>query len=239
MAESESIGRLTRFALACLVCWVGSFLFGEELEDESILFRVLGYGPDFFDGIKFERETDEGAEIETLAFQPDRRSRVYRMPSSEASLTFFREEMSDEGDGLVRRLLGVVELEPDERELTLVFIEESESADEDSFLILPLNESEEVWGAGCFRFLNLSGAPLEMSLGELDGPLGQGISEVVRFKLSEPRELLKLRLSLQWEGRRQVIYSTRVLPDLRRGKLFVVKPPLEEGSLKIRVLPVR
>ncbi len=212
---------------------VVSLLNGQE-EVEQKRFRVLGYGDGLFQGIFFEREGfEEEVEKVELVFSPDRKSRPYQLPASQNRVVFYREvENGDKPSARVE--VGTVDWKSESTKATLVFLEPLDFVEGQEYRILFIDESPAVWGAGCFRFLNLSGAALEGRLGNRGIELGQGLSEVYSMA-GEERKPIRLSLFLDWEGERSMVYSARTIPDAKFGKLVVVKPPLELGSLRVRV----
>lgn len=231
-----------------LVCVVGlvalngsSQLGAQDVESESDLeeqltFSVLGYGNGFFDGIFFEKEGDEGMEKVELVFFPDRRSPRYTVPADLASLRFFSETTDAKGR-TVRVDRGQLRPPTGSERLLLLFREGPAFADKGVFDIQAIDESDDEWGAGCFRFLNLTGGSLQGALGEYAGEIEPGLSAIIRFPLDERRPL-RLQFSLEQGGKKRVIYATETLPDANYGKLLVIKPPLEPDSLRIRVVMI-
>ncbi|EDY81125.1 hypothetical protein VDG1235_742 [Verrucomicrobiia bacterium DG1235] len=208
-----------------------SFAYGQEAELKR--FRVLGYGDGFFEGVFFERmEADEPVAVE-LGFMPNRKSQSYDVPESEDSVSFFRLEKGPH-DSVKRVEVGRVRWPPRVERALLVFFEAEDFVETGQYEILVLDESPEVWKAGCFRFLNLSGAELNCRLGEERFVLSHDESEIYSFD-PESAGVMRLQLMVPWEGKNRLIYSTRVIPDKNYAKLLVIKPPIEEGSLQVRV----
>lgn len=204
---------------------------------ETNYFRVLGYGDGLFQGIFFEREGLEGEkEMVELAFTPDRKSRPYQIPTDSSRVVFYREE--DAGQNSKRRIeVGRVSWAASASAATLVFLEQSDFSETKEFGILFIDESPESWGAGDFRFLNLAGADMDIRLGDETFALEQGLSQIYTVS-GKTRVPFRLSLFVDWEGERRMVYSMRTIPDAKHGKMFVLKPPTELGSLRVRVIPL-
>ncbi len=214
----------------------GQELAGDSIETEYFEFSVLGYGNTFFDGIFFEVEVDGEATKVPLAFHPDRRSIVYRANNDLRELRFFSEIENERGK-IVRINRGKIRLEGASGRLLLLFREGNSDSGEGDFEIQVIDESEEEWGPGGFRFLNLTGGVLHCRLGRFSGEMQEGLSAIVQFPI-DVENLLRLEFSVDVDGARRVVYATETLPEPTGGKLMVIKPPLEMGSLRVRVITI-
>lgn len=214
--------------------WFASFVTMIWAKDEPRAeFRVLGYGDGFFEGVFFERAVEAGKEKVYLRFLPNQKSRRYLLPEGERSVSFYREIDGEEGETRKVQVADYSFPGDSERSL-LVFFETSDFERSRRYEIVSLDESPAVWHAGCVRFLNLSGAELT---GQFDGSpfeVPHDVSETLYFD-PDDRTIRNFKLSVPWAGRERVVYSSRFSPDPQHPKLLVIKRPLEEGGLKVRV----
>lgn len=206
----------------------GRLSFAEERERS---FRVLGYGDAFFEGIHFESENEDEAASRVLRFLPNQRSRRYVLPAGAAEVRFYRLERVPEG-GYKKVEVGYIRLLQGNEMTLLVFFESAEFAKTGRYAIKQLDESPDAWTAGCFRFLNLTGAELACMIGERNLRLPLDGSDILQFDPSVDRPL-RLKLSVFWQGENQTVLSTYVVADPRHPKLLVIRPPAVEGSLKV------
>lgn len=221
-----------RLYLFCCCAWA-SGVFAEE-EDAEASFRVLGYGNGDFQGILFEGEGLEGPETVNLGFVPDRKSRPVKLAEAPGRLSFFKEELDARGRRQ-RVDLGEVAWPDGAERVLLVFLERESLGDSPpAFDILALDESPEVWGPRCVRFLNLTGVPLDARMQRFAFALEEGPSDILCFE-GEYSVPMTLELSLPWRGRREIVYSARFVADQYSPKLLVVKPPRSAGSFKVEV----
>ncbi|MDQ8187562.1 hypothetical protein [Pelagicoccus sp. SDUM812002] len=220
----------------CLLALLCAPVFGQDEEEPepSRAFQVIGYGDSFFDDILFEREKEGETVRVSLVFHPDRRSAPYQIAADTSEVRFFSVEKNQQGrERRVER--GRARFPSGGGDALLLFETGPAFAQKGTYRITVMDESEEEWGPGCFRFLNFSGVPLHCQLGEFSGALEEGLSGVVGFPL-EGREPLPLRLGVDADGKRKIVYATETLPDLNSGKLLVIKPPHAPNSLRLRVL---
>ncbi len=222
------------FILCCCCCF-SLGLFAQE--DEAVRsFRVLGYGDSDFRGISVELEESADSEASAavlLEFVPNRKSRALKIPDGQNRLEFFREKLA-EGGKVVQEELGQVDWPKSAEKVLIVFLQSVGPDEDEAYEFLVLDESESVWGPRCVRLLNLSGVPLDARMAEHRFPVDKGPTEILRFE-GEYSIPMTLELSLPWAGKRQIVYSARFVADQYSPKLLVVKPPREEGSMKVVV----
>ncbi|MBK1876529.1 hypothetical protein [Pelagicoccus mobilis] len=212
--------------VACFVVLIGN------AQEPGTEFRVLAYGDGLFEGVFFEDASEGEPKRVYLEFLPNQKSRKYSVVEAKGTIEFFQ-EVEEEG-ALVQIEVGRAEFEQESEVLLLVFFETSDFEESQEYEVLTLDESDRVWRAGCVRFLNLSGAELLGQIGEVSLQLPHDASEVVCFEEGN-RDARRIQLRVRWEGSERVVYSSRFLPDPNHPKLMVIKPPLEERSLKVRV----
>lgn len=218
--------------LVGLVCsfFAGSLSYAQE---ETRSFRVLGYGEGFFEGIHFEYEKEDEAAIRVLRFLPNQRSRRYVLPVGASKVSFYRLEKTPKGGDMKVEVGSVRLLEGSEATL-LVFFETADFASAGQYAIKQLDESPDVWSAGCFRFLNLTGAELACRIGERSLTLPLDSSEILQFDPTANGPL-RLRLSVFWQGENKTVLSTYVVADPLHPKLLVIRPPAVVGSLSVEL----
>lgn len=202
-------------------------------QNDSSSFRVLGYGDHFFDGIYYKEQRESGEIRIALAFLPNQKSRNYFIPSEVRKLSFFK-EMDLGNEKLLEVEVASVRFDENQKRALLVFFETSDFSESNRYEVLQLDESPDVWTAGCFRFLNLSGAELICRMGNTEMLLPFDASEIVRFD-PESHGAMPLRLSVPWQDTERIVLSMRVAPDPHYPKLFVVKPPLKNGDFKVQL----
>ncbi|MBC2605387.1 hypothetical protein [Pelagicoccus albus] len=203
-------------------------------QEDGAEFRVLGFGDGFFEGICFENETESEPTVVELGFYPDRRSRLYRLETRPLSLVFFSEEASKDGN-LTRVELGRARWPAGADKALFVFFETSDFETAGKYEILSVDESSEKWKAGSVRFLNLSGAELELKLGDVSAVLPEDFSPIFDFD-PDVWSVLPLSLRVNWQGEKRSVYSSQYRVDGNHPKLLLIKPPREEGSFRVRVL---
>lgn len=202
----------------------------DSLHRESIQFRVMAFGDDLFAGFKFEDELGETTE---LTFNPYRRSVAYYHPRKERILTFF-DEAEDSRGKLMRRELARVDVSDISSRALLVFSDVPDAGAQLPYSISIVDESDGVFGPGTFRFLNLTGARLALLAGESRVSLPGGFSDVLQFDAND-RAPIRFRFAVWSEGDWRSVFSTRRQSHERAGTLFILKPPLEPDSFRIRV----
>ncbi len=224
-----------RYFILCCCCIFCLGLLAQE--DEAVRsFRVLAYGDSDFRGISVDldktADSEESAAV-LLEFVPNRKSRPLKIPDGQYRLEFFREKLV-EGGKAVREELGQVYWPESAEKVLIVFLRNDGPDEAEAYQLLVLDESESVWGPRCVRLLNLSGVPLDGRMGEHRFPVEKGPTDILCFE-GEYSIPMTLELSLPWAGRRQIVYSARFVADQYSPKLLVVKPPREEGSMKVVV----
>ncbi len=202
----------------------------EEIEIDSLRFRVMAFGDAFFEGIRFENVSEE---TELLTFNPYRRSKAYEHPKKERMLVFF-EEVEDERGRMSRRDLARIDVSKLGDRALLVFTDLPDRENELQYSVLVVDESEMVFGPGAIRFLNLTGAQLVSLVGEERILLGGGFSEVVQRDAAD-RVPIMFRFAVEVGGEWKSVFATRRQSHEETGTLFILKPPVERDSLKIRV----
>lgn len=204
-------------------------------EEVQRSFRVLGYGNSHFEGIFLEVGDGRSAEEQiALEFLPNRKSVPIDLGGRYDRLAFFADSTNARGKS-VKAEIGRIDWPEDAEKLLLVFLErESSDGLAPSFEILVMDESKAVWGQRCVRFLNLTGVGLDVRMKDFAFPLGEGLTDIIRFE-GEHSVPMTLELSLPWRGKREVVYSARFVADQHSPKLLVVKPPLVEGSMRVAI----
>lgn len=197
-------------------------------------FRVLGYGDDFFRGLKYEPA--RGSLVE-LAFRPDRRSRLYEMPEGNVLRVFA--EVADERGRVARVPLAEASI-PDGCVLALVIFLADPAAsgagagERRAYRALVFDESPSAFGAGDARFFNLTGAPLQARVGDTEFVLEPFAAPVFRFGDSAER-LFPFALQVGEGDLARTVCSTRLETDARRPLLYVIKPPVRPDRLRVRL----
>lgn len=204
--------------------------FAQDVNQKERSFTVVGYGESFFDGLKFLDEEKE--EIE-LAFIPNRRSRTYLLPNKKGRIEFFI-EAKNERRRTIRVPQAVVDIDEGISAALLIFMFEGENRRQLPYAIQVIDESPEQFGPGDYRLLNLTGVPMKAQLGDevLDSDLG--LSRMVSIPINRDGSM-SIRLAVQTRDGWKIVHSTSTRPDRLYGSLLVLKPPLEEGSYRIRV----
>lgn len=226
MARSRIL--VTLWAATCGVAAMGQTEPGEP----ALQFRVVGFGESFFEGLRYESERGETQE---LKFLPDRRSRLYPIYRDMREIEFFVEDLDDRGrPQRVAQAKALVE--PGARQVLFVFLGEGVGATgrELAYQTLVLDESPGRFGPGDIRMLNLTSAPLDGRLGEGTVRLEPRSSALARV-VSEPPQPVGFSLFVDAGSRRRLVCETRLMPDSMYGLLYVIKPPSQSGSLRVRL----
>lgn len=242
---SDSCGKSLRYVASrrcfhrvtmwlAIVCYA-SVLHGQARAERD--FYVLGYGEGLFEGIRYETTDPDGEKEEVmLEFIPDQRSFPYPLSENVDRLSFFA--ISEIPDGTEKRkIVGSVEIQSDGSDVLLIFLEDEGFQESGEYKILAFSESEENWGPGKFRLLNLSGAALQVDFGRERFELSDGSSKIVSFDIDD-RIAQRLQIAVFWNGNSRDVLNTWLLPDRNYGKLLVLKPPLHAGSLKLRIATI-
>jgi len=196
-------------------------------------FSVMAYGDRSFEDIHF---TDAEGRVVELAFRPDRRSELYWAPRNASELAFF-DFVSDGEGGLRRRTLARADVRAFRERGLLAFVSMRDEARGLPYTVFAASEDEEVFGRGCLRALNVSGATLMARIGAETFALPLGFSEAFCFG-EEKGQPQRVAFAVRYRDRWTTVFSTRLAPDPRRGALLALKPPLEPDSLRLRVTPL-
>ena len=223
---------VTLVLLGLAACPVAAQDADNELPESEPVFRVLGFGDSYFQGLKYEAPNREVVELE---FRPNRRSVAYAVPKDPSLITFFTEEEDPRRRDRARRVTqAVARIQSSMQEVLLVFLFEGEQRDRLSYKVEVLDESPETFDAGVYRFLNLTGVEMKARLGESIFDLRDGLSEPIRIPVQQDNPIpfqIAVSLSTGW----RIVHSTHTLPDAQYGSLYVLKPPLQQDSLDLRV----
>ena len=213
------------------VLWLVSWSIAAD-GDSQPLFRVLGYGDSRFEGLLFK---DAEGELVALEFQPNRRSRSYVLPEGRSQLVILTRTTDSRGreklDTVAR-----VDLISGAKQQLLLFIATISSTDSSliNYEVTALDESPEAFAPGDVRIVNLSGATLKAQLGSALFDVEPGVVPMKRLPLDSdvPQPM---RFAVAYNDDWRVVHSTVTRADARYGTLLVLKPPAEEGSLRLRV----
>lgn len=216
-------------AAACLICYAQEEV-QEIPEEQKLLFSVMGYGDDLFEDIKF---VDVYEQRMTLEFRPDRRSKVYVHPIIGKRIRFFREEIDEEGRQIDVEI-AVANVSEIERRALILFLDTPDRPSGLPYTVFVADESDEAFNGGDFRFLNLSGAPLYWRAGTESAVIHMGFSPVVSYDPSD-RSAFPIALAARVKDDWEIVFSTRSQSHPSLGTLFIIKPPLDPNSLRIRV----
>lgn len=225
---------LHHFSLFICIC----FTLGVSAQEGELerSFRVLGFGDGYFEGLTFELESADGVKTLPLEFLPNRKSRTQKVSAEQSRLKFYYEAIDSQGNS-VAKALDVVDWPDSAEKLLIVFLQLDVGGNEPVYDILVFDESPSVWGPRCARFLNLSGARLDVKIRDFAFPLEEGPSDILCFE-GEYSIPMTLELSLPWDGKRETVYSARFFADQYSPKLLVVRPPVVEGSLRVEVITI-
>ncbi len=216
-------------AATCLACSAQEE-FEEVAEEEKLFFSVMAYGNDLFEEIKF---VDVYERPLTLEFRPDRRSKVYVHPIIGKRIRFFRDDVDERGVPIEVEV-AVADVSEIQRRALILFLDKPDRQSDLPYSILVADESDEVFNGGDFRFLNLSGAPLYWRAGTESAVVETGFSPVVSYDPSD-RSAFPIALAARVRDEWEIVFSTRSQSHPSLGTLFIIKSPLEPGSLRVRV----
>lgn len=216
--------------LAFVAAWLAAGLsFGQAAEDPP-RFRVLGFGDSRFEALCF---WDEDKNLVPLAFTPNRRSRLYPVPKGASRLEILERSVDAKGKEILNTV-GVADLDGSASLQLLLFLATGYGADSVRYSIETLDESPKAFGPGAVRFVNLSGASLKGQLGDAVFDLENQAMQLHRLPLGV-QESQPFRLAVLSDNEWRIVHSTMTRADERYGTLLVVKPPVNEDSLRVRV----
>ncbi len=218
-----------------ITIWLGaalaSFALGQsEDEGEAFEFTTRAFGDDFFEGIQYYNA--EG-ERETLAFDPYRRTGIYRAPLGLSAIEFVRVRVDDRGRESEERI-AVADLSEIESRAFLVFFAERDYERNLPYRIYVADESPGEFEAGHVRFLNLSGPPLLARVGDETFSLDMGFGGDLQFDpeaIEEQPFEFAVRVGDEWK----IVYSTGFRAHPEVGTVAILKPPVTLGSLRLQV----
>ncbi|MCH6255282.1 hypothetical protein MLD52_01895 [Puniceicoccaceae bacterium K14] len=201
-----------------------------EGKEEGFLFTAMAFGDRSFKGIKFVNVDDE---LEELDFNPYGRSRSYRIDEKDRVIEFVSERINHKGESILSPLARFDRSKLSDRGL-LVFFPNYTNEAELPFRVIGVEEGDSAFTAGDFRFLNLTGTQLLAKIGNEESVLETGFSPVFHFDV-EDRNPIGFQFAAKVKDKWKRVYATRRQSDLKRGTLFILKPPARLDSLKIRV----
>lgn len=211
------------------VCW-GDALYNKASEEDSLVFTVMGFGESMFEDILFE---NVDGDLQELVFDPYGRSRAYRVPKGERVIEFLKEVAY--ANGKVRRQsIARFDTSDISRRGLLVFYPNYARDGDSLYNIIGVDESDDRFGPGAFRFLNLTGTGLLTQIESQEQLLSTGFSDVFQFDY-ENRKPISFQFAAKVKDQWKLVYATKRQSDMRRGTLFILKPPAKIDSLKIGV----
>ncbi len=204
--------------------------FEEIPEEQKLYFTVMAFGNDMFQDIMFE---DVYKRRLNLDFKPDARSQFYVVPLLGKRIRFFRELVDEEGR-MIDSEVAVANVSEISKQALLVFLDIRDRETGNPYTVYVASESPSDFGPGAFRFLNLSGAPIMWRIGNESALVDFGFSKTILRDPTSPT-FFPIQLAVRHQDAWNIVFSTKTVADPGYGTLYIIKPPIDPNSLKVRV----